>query len=216
MPLGDSITGTTCYPQLLSAELIAKGHRNFTFVGTNLNNQVCGTAPSLMTEGHGGYFVTYLLTNSPPQTGKGTLAELQAWAAEKPDVVLLEFGTNDVWSSIPTANILNAFSFVVDTFRGQNPKVIFFTAQITPMNPVGCTACETNVEALNAAIPAWASGKSTGASPVYVVNVWSALIPASSYIPNSAHTVDGVHPTPAGAQLMADVWYAGLTAQGVP
>ncbi len=216
MPLGDSITGTTCYPQLLSEELITKGHTNFVFVGTNLNNQACGAnAPNLQTEGHGGYFVTYLTTNSPPQTGKGTLAELQTWAAEKPAVVLLEMGTNDVWSAIPTATILSAYSFVVAQFRGQNPNVIFFVAQITPMNPVGCTACEANVEALNAQIPGWATGQTSGASPIYVVNVWSAL-PPTTYVPNSTYTVDGVHPNPAGAQLMADVWYAGLTAQGIP
>jgi lysophospholipase L1-like esterase len=216
MPLGDSITGTTCYPQLLSKELIAKGQSNFVFTGKNLNNQVCGTgAPNLQTEGHGGYFVTYLTTNSPPQAGKGTLAELQTWAAERPDVVLMEFGTNDVWSSIATATILSAYGFVVDQFRSQNPNVIFFVAQITPMHPAGCTACEANVEALNAQIPAWATGKATGASPIYAVNVWSAL-PATTYLPGSVYTTDGVHPDPAGAQLMADVWYAGLVMRGIP
>ncbi len=216
MPLGDSITGTTCYPQLLSKELIAKGHANFVFVGTNLNNQSCGTgAPNLQTEGHGGYLVTYLTTNSPPQSGKGTLDELHMWAAEKPDVVLLEFGTNDVWSALSSAKILAAYGLVVDQFRSQNPNVIFFVAQITPLNPAGCTACESDVEDLNAQIPAWAAGKSTARSSIYVVNVWSAL-PATTYLPNSMYTSDGVHPKPAGAQLMADVWYAGLAAQGIP
>jgi lysophospholipase L1-like esterase len=216
MPLGDSITGSTCYPQLLSKELIGKGRTNFAFVGTNTNNQACGTgAPTVQTEGHGGYLVTYLTTNSPPQTGKGTLAELQTWAAEKPDVVLMEYGTNDVWSSIATANVLGAYGFVVDQFRSQNPNVIFFVAQITPLHPSGCTSCESNVEALNAQIPSWAAGKATAVSPIYVVNVWSAL-PAATYVPNSMYTADGVHPNPAGSQLMADVWYAGVTAQGIP
>jgi lysophospholipase L1-like esterase len=216
MPLGDSITGSTCYPQLLSKELIAKGHTNFTFVGTNLNNQGCGGgAPSVQTEGHGGYLVTYLTTNSPPQTGKGTMAELQKWAAEKPDVVLMEYGTNDVWSSISTANVLSAYGFVVDHFRSQNPNVVFFVAQVTPLNPSGCTACESNVEALNRQIPTWAIGKASAASPVYVVNVWSSL-PAATYLPNSMYTADGVHPNAAGSQLMTDVWYTGITAQGIP
>jgi lysophospholipase L1-like esterase len=84
------------------------------------------------------------------------------------------------------------------------------------MNPSGCTDCETRVEALNAQIPVWAAGKSTPASPVYVVNVWSALQPASSYTPNSGNTSDGVHPNVAGSQRMADVWTAGLVAQGIP
>ena len=122
MPLGDSITGSTCYPQLLSKELISKGHTNFNFIGTNLNNQSCGAgAPNLMTEGHGGYDVTYLVTNSPPQSGHGTLAELQRWAAEKPDVVLMQYGTNDVWGGDSLSSILSAYSFVVDQFRSQNP-----------------------------------------------------------------------------------------------
>jgi len=216
MPLGDSITGTTCYPQLLSKELMSKGHTNFTFIGTNLNNQSCGAnAPNLMTEGHGGYDVTYLETNSPPQSGHGTLAELQRWAAEKPDVVLMQYGTNDVWGGDSLSSILTAYSFVVDQFRSQNPNVIFFVAQITPMHPSGCSACESNVEGLNSMIPSWAAGKTSTASPLYVVDVWSAL-PQASYLPNSQYTTDGVHPNPAGAQLMADVWSAALLAKNIP
>ena len=216
MPLGDSITGSTCYPQLLSKELISKGHTNFNFIGLNLNNQSCGSgAPSLMTEGHGGYDVTYLVTNNPPQSGHGTLAELQRWAAEKPDVVLMQYGTNDVWGGVSQSSILSAYSFVVDQFRSQKPSVIFFVAQITPMHPSGCSACESNVEALNSMIPSWAAGKTSTASPIYVVNVWAAL-PQASYLPNSQYTSDGVHPNAAGAQLMADVWYAALVAKNIP
>jgi lysophospholipase L1-like esterase len=217
MPLGDSITGTTCYPKLLSKELIDKKHPNFTFVGTVLNNQSCGNGvANVQTEGHGGYLVTYLTTDSPPQGGKGTLAELKTWATEKPDIVLMEYGTNDVWSSISPSNITSAYSFVVDQFRSQNPNVIFFVAQITPMNPSGCADCETRVEALNAQIPAWATGKSTTASPIHVVNVWTALQPASGYTPNSTNTSDGVHPNTLGSQLMADVWTTALVAKGIP
>lgn len=46
-PLGDSITGTTCGPQLLSRELKDKGHSNFSFFGNNLNNQSCNGAPNV-------------------------------------------------------------------------------------------------------------------------------------------------------------------------
>jgi hypothetical protein len=85
MPLGDSITDTTCYPKLLAQELIDKGHPNFTFVGTSLNNQSCGSAPNVQTEGHGCYLVTNLLKDVATVTGcngtKGSLAELRAWAA---------------------------------------------------------------------------------------------------------------------------------------
>jgi lysophospholipase L1-like esterase len=216
MPLGDSITGSTCYPQLLSKALISSGHTKFNFIGSNLNNQSCGAgAPSLMTEGHGGYDVTYLVSNSPPQPGHGTLAELQRWAAQKPDVVLMQYGTNDVWGGVSRSSILNAYSFVVDQFRSQNPSAIFFVAQITPLRPSGCAACESNVEDLNAMIPSWAAGKTSTVSPIYVVNVWAAL-PQASYLPNSQYTSDGVHPNAAGSQLMADAWYAALVAKNIP
>jgi lysophospholipase L1-like esterase len=215
MPLGDSITGTTCYPKLLSKELIDKGHSNFTFVGTVLNNQDCGNnVANVQTEGHGGYLVTYLVDDSHKSENKGTLTELKSWAAAKPEVVLMEYGTNDCWNSgIPIANILSAYGLVVDQFRAQNPNVIFFVAQITAMKPTSsCSDCETRVEELNKQIPQWASGKSTTASPVHVVNVWSAF----PYASINSYTKDGVHPNTAGSQLMADVWHDGLVAQGIP
>lgn len=217
MPLGDSITGTTCYPKLLAKELIDKGHDNFDFVGTVLNNQSCGTGiANVQTEGHGGYLVTYLTSDSNKSMNKGSLTELLAWAQEKPDVVLMEYGTNDCWTnSIPLADITSAFGFVVDKFRAQRPDVIFFVAQITPLNPSGCSTCESRVEGLNALVPAWASSKSTSESPVHVVDVWSAL-PAASFKPSSTYTSDGAHPNAAGSQLMADAWAAALIARGIP
>jgi len=48
-----------------------------------------------------------------------------------------------------------------------------------------------------------------------VVNVWSSL-PAASYTPSSTYTSDGCHPNQAGSQLMADKWYEGITAHGIP
>ena len=146
--------------------------------------------------------------------GCGSYAELLTWAAEKPDIVLMHYGTNDVWDGVATATILSAYTTVLAEFRKQNPNVIFFVAQIIPMNP-STSCCETGVEGLNAAIPAWATGQNTAASPVYVVNVWSA-INATTYLPNSTFTADGVHPNPAPSQTMADKWYAALIAQGLP
>jgi hypothetical protein len=216
MTLGDSITETTCYPQLLSQELTKNGRTNFTFIGTRQANQGCGGLAPVPTEGHGGYLVTYLTSDSHKSENRGTMTELLAWAAEKPEVVLMEYGTNDCWtSSIPISDITSAYSFVLDKFRAQNPNVIFFVAKITPLNPAGCSTCESRVESLNAEIPAWAASKTTAESPVYVVDVFSALDP-KTYLPSSTWTQDGCHPLQPAAQLMADTWYAGLIQQGLP
>jgi lysophospholipase L1-like esterase len=207
MPLGDSITGDTCYPKLLAQEFTAKGHANFQFVGTVLNNQSCGTAPNVQTEGHGGYLVTFLTTNSPSRTGLGTLNELTTWAAEKPDIVLMHFGTNDVWSSVAPANIMSAYAFVIDKFRSQNPNVVFFVSKIISMNPSTCTTCTAGVATLDAMVtPSWAAANSTSTSPVYIVDQSATINP-------STDTVDGVHPNPAGAQKMADVAYTAVDAR---
>jgi len=229
MPFGDSITGTTCYPQLLSAKLKAAGKTNFTFMGTNLNNQSCtdGTisnAPNVMTEGHGGYILSCLTGDTTSGcSGKGSTSELATWmgANPPPDVVLMHFGTNDVWSNIATSGITTAYTHALASMRGANPNVIVFVAQILPMHPDGCvdstSSCPNNgVKALNAAIPAWASGASTGASPVYVVDIYGSIGDAAAYKPSSTLTADGVHPNAKGGGLMADAFIAAMAAHGIP
>jgi hypothetical protein len=216
MMLGDSITGSTCYPQILSSQLIAGKHTNFQFVGTVTNNQSCGAnAPSVKTEGHGGYGVTYLPSTSTrgkcskqPQ-GCGSYAELQTWAAEACDIVLMHFATNDVWDGRATTEILSSFVAVITEFRKNNPNVIFFVSKIIKLNPSGCGSCLTDVAALAAALtPAWASTNSTSSSPVYIIDHYD------SGVDPSTDTADGVHPNLAGATKMATTSYNALVASG--
>ena len=218
MPLGDSVTASTCYPQLTYAQLMAGNHKNFQFVGTKTTNQSCGSgAPgSVKDEGHGGYGVTYLPQNSTrgactKSSGCGSYAELQTWAAEKPDIVLMAYGTNDVWDGVATSTIMSAYVAVIAEFRKQNPNVIFFVSKIIKLAPSGCGNCLANVAALAAAVtPSWASANATATSPIYIVDHYG-----SSFDPtNTANTSDGVHPTPAGAAIMATVTYNAIVASG--
>jgi lysophospholipase L1-like esterase len=211
MPLGDSITEDTCYPQLLSKDFITGGHTNFVFVGSSTNNQSCGAnAPSLKSEGHGGYLVCDLV-------GSGQhAAELMPWCtADQADMVFMHFGTNDCWGNQrTTTQILSAYTTIVGDLRSVKPNVIIFVAQIIPLNPAGCTGCDGYAQALNSQIPAWATGLSTAASPIFVVDMHSVFTPATSYTPGSTYTADGVHPNAAGAQLMADKMYAAISSHG--
>jgi hypothetical protein len=219
MMLGNSITGSTCYPQVLSSQLIAGKHTNFQFVGTVTNNQSCGAnTPSVKTEGHGGYGVTYLpSTSTRPKCTKqaqgcGSYAELQTWAAEAPDMVLMHFATNDIWDGEPTTLILSAFQAVIAEFRKNNPNVIFFVSKIIKLDPSGCTSCLTNVAALAAALtPAWASTNSTPSSPVYIIDHYDCGFDPTD-VPTE--TADGVHPTLVGATKMATTSYDALVAAG--
>lgn len=78
-------------------------------------------------------------------------------------------------------------------------------AQIIPLNPSGCADCDQRVVAFNQAIPAWAAGLSTAASPVKVVNQYTGFV-------SSTDTYDGVHPNDSGNVKLAANWFAPLRA----
>jgi lysophospholipase L1-like esterase len=196
MPLGDSITGSPgCWRALLWQQLQQAGHTEVDFVGT-LPAQGCGFTYDGDNEGHGGYLATNIADQNL----------LPGWlAATDPDVVLMHLGTNDVWSSLPPATILAAFTTLVGQMRAANPAMRILVAQILPMNPANCAACAQRVIDFNAAIPGWAAGITTAASPVTVVDQWTGFDTA-------VDTADGVHPDDSGNAKIAARWYPALTA----
>ncbi|RCV51965.1 SGNH/GDSL hydrolase family protein [Marinitenerispora sediminis] len=197
MPLGDSITGSPgCWRALLWDALQRSGRTEVDFVGT-LPPQGCGIPHDGDNEGHGGARVTDVAAQG----------HLVGWlSASDPDVVLMHFGTNDVWSQIPTATILDAYSTLVAQMRAHDPGIRVLVAQIIPMDPArSCAACGRGVADLNAAIPAWAAAQSTERSPVVVVDQWTGFDTA-------VHTYDGVHPNSEGDRRIADRWLPPLTS----
>jgi lysophospholipase L1-like esterase len=196
MPLGDSITGSPgCWRALLWNKLQNGGFTNIDMVGT-LPAQGCGVPYDGDNEGHGGFLVTNVADQN----------QLPAWlSATRPDIVMMHFGTNDVWSNKPTDTILAAYSKLVDQMRASNPNMKILVAQIIPMNPSTCPECAQRAVALNSAIPGWAASKTTAASPIVVVDQWTGFS-------TSTDTYDGVHPSDSGNQKMADKWYPALSA----
>jgi lysophospholipase L1-like esterase len=194
MPLGDSITGSPgCWRALLWQRLQNAGLTNVDFVGT-LPAPGCGFPYDGENEGHGGF----LATNVAAQN------QLPGWlSATHPDVVLMHFGTNDVWNNIAPATILSAFSTLVDQMRASNPAMKIIIAKIIPMNPSNCADCAQRVINFNAAIPAWAAGQTTAQSPITVVDQWTGFNDATD-------TYDGVHPNDSGNLKMSDKWYPAL------
>ncbi len=193
MALGDSITGSPgCWRALLWQKLPAA---RVDFVGT-LPGQGCGFAYDGENEGHGGALVSAVAAQD----------QLVGWlAASDPDVVLMHFGTNDVWSNFAPETILAAYTKLVGQMRASNPAMKILVAQIIGMNASNCADCGQRVINLNAAIPAWAAGLTTAASPIKVVDQWTGFVPATD-------TYDGVHPNDAGNVKIADRWYPALSA----
>lgn len=195
MPLGDSITGSPgCWRALLWADLRDAGHTDVDFVGTRPGDG-CGFEYDGDNEGHGGFLVTNVAQ-------QGLLVD---WLAQtEPDAVMMHFGTNDVWSGIPTGTILDAYGTLVAQMRAQNPQTRILVAQIIPMDSDrSCATCGQGVQDLNAAIPAWAQAQSTAESPVVVVDQWTGF-------DTDADTYDGVHPSGSGDRKIADRWLAAV------
>lgn len=172
--------------------------------GYDRDNQ--GYSSSLVTE------IVAGVTNARPcDPTCPTLGELTAAFAEaQPDVVLMHFGTNDVWNGRATESIVSGYSQVVEAARTANPNVLILVAQLIPMNVTdatcsGCTCagCPTDVPALNARIVSWASSTTTASSTVRVVDQFSGF-------DATADNRDGVHPNELGARKMADRWYEAL------
>ncbi|WP_041832421.1 cellulose binding domain-containing protein [Actinoplanes sp. N902-109] len=193
MALGDSITGSPgCWRALLWQKLPAAG---VDFVGT-LPAQGCGFTYDGENEGHGGFLATTVANQN----------QLPGWlAATGPDVVMMHLGTNDVWNNLSPTTILAAFTTLVGQMRAADPGMRILVAQIIPMNPANCPDCAQRVVTLNAAIPAWAAGLSTAASPITVVDQWTGFTTATD-------TYDGVHPNDAGNVKIADKWFPAVAA----
>lgn len=216
LAVGDSITRATCWRAGLYERLALSFAGRFDFVGTLSENLGCapagydrdnqGYSSSLVTEIAAG--ITDARTCDPICPTLDDLAS--AFATAMPDVILMHFGTNDVWNARPTESIIAAYTSVLGAARAANPNVVVLAAQIIPMNVtdatcMGCTCagCPEDVPALNAAIATWASMSSTEASPVIVVDQFSGYDAV-------ADNADGVHPNASGSQKIADRWYTAL------
>ncbi len=197
MPLGNSITGSPgCWRCILWNELQDNGYTDIDFVGT-LPPQGCGEPYDGDNEGHGGALATTVANEN----------QLPGWlSSTNPDIVLMHFGTNDVWSAKGTSVIIDAFSTLVDQMRANNPNMIILVAQIIPMDSDrSCSSCYQGVIDLNNAILGWASGKSTSQSPIIVVDQWTGFSEIND-------TYDGVHPNDNGDKKISDKWYSALTS----
>lgn len=214
MPLGDSTTSSICYRSHLWQLLQNAGHTQFDFIGTRKGDPGCSlTTYDQDNEGHGGYIVTDILKATstgrpsgadPTDLFDSSTKDLATWFDGHPaDVVLMHFGTNDVWNNFSPQNILNAYAAILTRLRANNPNVHLLVAQITPLNPSGCSGCLAGVQALNELIPDWATQNSTAASPVTVVDQATGFDVATD-------TQDGVHATDAGSIKIATKWYDAL------
>jgi lysophospholipase L1-like esterase len=221
MPLGDSTTQSTCWRAMLWQQLNQSGRTGmFDFVGSAKNSSdPTGTACTPANadsdnEGHNSCLVTEITSNTTRAACNVVMTSLMpSLTTDRADIVLMHFGTNDVWNSAAPTTILSAYTTMLNALRQVNPNVVVVVAQIIPLVPVNTTtcttcacptACDQRAATLNGMIPAWATTNSTAQSPIVVVDQhagWDSV----------ADTVDGIHPNASGSMKMATKWTAAIS-----
>jgi acyl-CoA thioesterase-1 len=214
--LGDSTTSDGCFRAHLWQNLTQAGHTQFDFIGTRKGNPGCTIAGfDQDNEGHGGYIVVDVLKAT--STGRpggadssdpyvSSAQDLVTWFDGHPtDVVLMNFGTNDISNSKPTAMILDAYAAILTRLRANNPNVRLMVAQLPPITWIYCPVggCGPRVQELNDAIPGWAASQSMPESPVSAVDLFTGYDGATD-------TVDGVHANDSGSVKIANAWYDAI------
>jgi hypothetical protein len=194
MVLGSSNESITCWRAFLWQKLRDAKITNFDFVGSQTVGPDCGVAGyDKDCEARSGTIITSI-----------PAATYHDWfAAHPPDIVLMHIGGADLLSNIPVADVIKAYSVIVEQARTVNPKVVFLVAEHTPQDPAGCTNCLTDVMALNSAIPGWAMQMTTAASPVSAVDLFTGLDLTTDFS-------DRVHLNVAGSEKVSDRWLAAL------
>ncbi len=205
MPMGDSVTVVAYRGQLWDL-LAAGGYKNVDYVGPAQTG-----APSADPD-HAA-FGAYKVLNVLRPAGSGSwnvdryddARDLGVWFdSYVPDVVLLHHATDDAWGAAAPADVMRAYSAIVNYARSKKPGVTFLVAQLIPLFPSDCgTGCNDSVVRINSAIPAWAASITTAQSRVLVVDQYTGFVPGTM-------THDGVHPNDLGSQFMAKRWYDRL------
>lgn len=128
-----------------------------------------------------------------------------AWnsLSERPNVILLHAGTNDLNNPYPTDPYSSApdrLGSLIDEVVGACPDAAVLVAQI-----IGSanTDTQSRIDSFNSQVPGVVAQRANQGQHVMVVDMRSVTANDLS---------DGTHPTDAGYKMMADIWYNALSA----
>jgi len=204
--IGDSIThavagteGKYGYRYFLWRSLVLAG-ADFDFVGSENTNAYdvfqsrprCGcTLFDQDHEGHGGYKADQIVTS---------LASWMSGYANSPDVALIHIGTVDLYNDETVSSTEDDIEDIIDLLRAENANIIILLAQIIPIEDAGTN---TDIDTLNAALPALVAGWTTEASPITLVDCNTGFVVATD-------TYDGNHPDESGEAKIAAAFFTAL------
>jgi lysophospholipase L1-like esterase len=190
MPLGDSITWGYASPSgngyrgYLWNDLAAEGHAP-DFVGSLRN----GTMPDPDNEGHSGWRIDQIagITDS-------------VLAADRPNVVTLEIGTNDLNGNYQVATATDRLKALIDQITRDVPDATVLVGTLI-VSTSGTE--EANRPAFNAKLPGIVQSEQSAGKHVGLVDM-SAV--------TTADLADALHPNDNGYRKMADAFDTAVQA----
>jgi len=203
MPLGDSITfgyGSTAgggYRVELFNQSLQAG-KAITFVGSQTSgpSSVQSMPFPRANEGHSGYSID----DSSNTSGIAPLVD-QAIAKYRPNIVLLQIGTNDMHYSLDLVNAPARLGKLIDQITKDAPNALVVVAKIPPANG----SQNTPTIAYNAAIEGVLAPRLKAGKHLVLVDNYAPLAPWST-----ARFKDSEHPNDVGYAAIAHSWYAAI------
>lgn len=206
MIVGDSVSaGPGCYKGHLKEFLAADGITNFEFVGEYSDDCGGGVRHSAVSCSTADNYTNAQFEMSNCSQGMSFPGMSALMLEHDPDMVMLQLGVNDVWGgSTPIQSVLDDYTTLTEQMRAHNPNVVVAVAQIHKINTINCGngGFDASAEQLVHAVPAWAQGLTTDASPLFVADLWT-----NSFVDESN---DCVHPNDAGAARMGENWFNAI------
>ena len=210
VPIGDSLThggGESddggvhpTYRYWLWEKLTDNGYA-VDFVGSTTSPSFRNYSFDRGNEGHGGYRIGDIVDGI---SGEG---KLSTWLkGYDPDVALVLIGTNDVLWNTPMEKRFSNMGRLVETLRDRNPEIVIFIAKLPPTGSAARNEGQGLYE-FNSRLPGWASGRSTSASPIRVVDL------ASGYDGRADNQADRyIHPDESGEKKIANRFYSAIAS----
>lgn len=203
MPLGDSITEGCCtttiggYRIELFRQVVRNG-KNITFVGSappNGPTTVENRQFPRNHEGHGGWTIEQIdsIASTTLQTNK-------------PHIVLLKIGTNDVNANRDLANAPTRLGRLIDAITTQAPSALLVVSSIIPTRTA---STNQRVQTYNAAIPGLVATRAMAGKHVVFVDSYRAFTQTANY--QSALMSDDLHPNDTGYALIGRTYYDAIT-----
>ncbi len=123
----------------------------------------------------------------------------------KPNIVLLEIGTNDI--SSPPGTMATQLGNLIDKILAADSRLLLVVATVIPTTTDAKTAV---VKAYDDLIPALVKARADAGKHIMLVDMFAAFTANPNWKTAYFRTTDDLHPTDPGYALMASVWYSGI------